>query len=125
MIGQHVSINYNTHNGHHAKIMSNTVITGNMEIGNHVFISNLVSKVNDNSLGNHGYEEEMRGLQIRDSAMIGCGAKLLPGVVVGERSVVGAEALVTKDVSAGKLAVGVPARIVRDLGIEIANRNPS
>jgi galactoside O-acetyltransferase len=47
---------------------------------------------------------------------LGAGCMLLPGVTVGERAVVGAGAVVTRDVPAGTLVVGVPARVVRSLG---------
>ena len=47
---------------------------------------------------------------------LGAGCMILPGVTVGERAVVGAGALVTRDVPPGKLVVGVPARVLRDVG---------
>ncbi len=48
-------------------------------------------------------------------AFISTGASLCPRVRVGDGSVVGAGAVVTRDVPAGVLAVGVPARVVREL----------
>ena len=44
------------------------------------------------------------------ACQIGAGALILPGVEIGEEAVVGAGAVVTKDVSAGAVVVGVPAR---------------
>jgi acetyltransferase-like isoleucine patch superfamily enzyme len=46
---------------------------------------------------------------------LGAGALILPGVRVGERAVVGAGAVVTRDVPAGKVVVGVPAHVVKDV----------
>nr|WP_300768873.1 hypothetical protein [uncultured Acetatifactor sp.] len=46
---------------------------------------------------------------------IGAGASLLPGVVVGRNAIIGASALVTKNVPAGKVVMGVPARVIRDI----------
>ena len=46
-------------------------------------------------------------------ASIGAGAVILPGVTVGERAMVGAGAVVTKDVPADSVVVGNPARVVR------------
>jgi len=46
-------------------------------------------------------------------ALVGLGARLLPGVQVGERCVVGAGSVVTHSAPAGATIVGVPARAVR------------
>lgn len=50
---------------------------------------------------------------IRRGAYIGAGALILPGVEIGECAVVGAGAVVTKDVPARTIVVGVPARFLR------------
>lgn len=50
---------------------------------------------------------------IEDHADIGCGACVLGSVVVGERSTIGANAVVLQDVPPHAVAVGVPARVVR------------
>ena len=52
---------------------------------------------------------------VEDYVTIGAGASLLPGVIVGENSIVGASALVTKNVPSGKVVMGVPAKVVRDV----------
>jgi acetyltransferase-like isoleucine patch superfamily enzyme len=52
---------------------------------------------------------------LRRGASIGAGAIVLPGVVVGERAMVGAGAVVTGDVPSDVVVVGNPARIVRRL----------
>lgn len=58
------------------------------------------------------------GIVIDDGAWIGAGAAILDGVRIGAGAVIGANAVVTRDVPARCVAVGVPARIVRDLGAE-------
>jgi UDP-2-acetamido-3-amino-2,3-dideoxy-glucuronate N-acetyltransferase len=55
---------------------------------------------------------------LRAGASIGAGAVILPGVVIGERAMVGAGAVVTKDVPADAVVVGNPARVVRTLDRE-------
>ena len=50
---------------------------------------------------------------VGSGSMIGTGAVILPGIKIGERCVIGAGALVTKDVADGLVAYGNPARIVR------------
>jgi acetyltransferase-like isoleucine patch superfamily enzyme len=52
---------------------------------------------------------------VRRGATIGAGAVILPGVTVGERAMVGAGAVVTKDVPNDAVVVGNPARVVRSL----------
>lgn len=56
-----------------------------------------------------------RGIRIGSNCWIGAGAIVLDGVSVGEGAAVGAGAVVTDDVPAHALAVGVPARVVRNL----------
>jgi acetyltransferase-like isoleucine patch superfamily enzyme len=55
------------------------------------------------------------GIRIEDNAWIGAGAIILDGVVVGQGACVGAGAVVTSSIPPRTLAVGVPARVVRDL----------
>ncbi|MFB9720652.1 sugar O-acetyltransferase [Planobispora longispora] len=54
-------------------------------------------------------------IMIGDNVWLGGGAIVLAGVTVGADSVIGAGAVVTKDIPAGVVAVGTPARVVRDL----------
>jgi serine O-acetyltransferase len=50
---------------------------------------------------------------IGDGVVIGAGAKVVGGVVIGPRAVIGANTVVSKDVPADTVAVGIPARILR------------
>ena len=52
---------------------------------------------------------------IGDGAHIGIGSIIMPGVTIGEGAVIGAGAVVTKDVPPYSVAVGVPAKVVRNL----------
>jgi maltose O-acetyltransferase len=54
-------------------------------------------------------------IAIGDNVWLGGGAIVLPGVTIGEDSVIGAGAVVTNDIPAGVVAIGSPARIVRSL----------
>lgn len=47
------------------------------------------------------------------------GAWIMPGVTIGENSIIGASAVVTKDIPANSIAVGVPAKVVRKLDGEV------
>ena len=54
-------------------------------------------------------------IHIKKGAWIGAGASVLPGVTIGKYAIVGAGAIVTKDVGDYEVAVGVPAKIVKTL----------
>ena len=57
-------------------------------------------------------------ISIGDNVWLGGGAIVCPGVTIGAHTVVGAGAVVTRDLPAGVVAVGVPARVLRELGPE-------
>jgi len=115
VVGRHVTVNYNTVIGQQVKIMDHSWLAGNMKIGNRVFISGGVFTANDNAIGLiSNYEEErIVGPVIEDDVAIGVNAVLLPHTVIGQGAIVGAGALVTKNVEAGTVVMGVPARFVR------------
>jgi acetyltransferase-like isoleucine patch superfamily enzyme len=122
IIAMGVTINYDTKIGSNVKIMDNTHITGKMLIEDDVFIGMLVTSANDNSMGRntilnkHDVEASpWLGPIIRRHATVGQGVCMLPGVEVGENSIIGANAVVTKSVPARVLAMGVPAKVIRDL----------
>lgn len=115
IISRNVSVNYNTKIGNHVKVMDNSHITGNMIIEDDVFISVLVATTNDNSIGRDSYSDNMKGAYIKKRAMIGAGANLLPNIVIGEGAIVGAGAVVTKDVPDKMLVLGMPARAIKEV----------
>lgn len=59
--------------------------------------------------------EYARPIRIGNDVWIGGGAIILPGVTIGDRSVIGAGSVVVHDVPAAKVVAGNPARIIRDL----------
>ena len=58
---------------------------------------------------------ETRPVTVGESAWIGAGVVLLPGASVGRGSVIGAGSVVTGTIPEGVLAVGAPARVIREL----------
>jgi len=58
---------------------------------------------------------ELKGPHIFREARIGANATLLPGVVIGKKSLVGAGSVVTKDVPEGVIVAGNPARVLRKI----------
>lgn len=59
--------------------------------------------------------ESAKPITLKDNVWLGGGVIVLPGVTIGENTVVGAGAVVTKDLPANVVALGNPARVVREL----------
>lgn len=60
--------------------------------------------------------EAARPITIEDNVWLGGGVIVCPGVRIGENSVIGAGSVVTKDIPHDVVAVGNPARVLRDIG---------
>ncbi|MBX4267578.1 acyltransferase [Clostridium estertheticum] len=58
-------------------------------------------------------ELEYLPINIKDNCNIGIGAVILPGVTIGEGSIIGANAVVNQNISALSIAVGVPAKVIK------------
>ena len=55
-------------------------------------------------------------IRIEENVWIGAGAVILPGVTIGKNSVIGAGSVVNRDIPANVVAVGVPCRVLREIG---------
>lgn len=120
VIGRNVCIEMNTHIGSHVLIETQAHITGNMTIEDYVFIGPNVTTMNDKVMGHPlQFRSKLResvnliGPTIKRGARIGSAASILPGVVVGEEAVVGAGAVVTKDVPPYTVVIQNPAKTVK------------
>lgn len=116
LIGQGVTIENDVVVGSSVKIQTGAYITAETKIEDHVFIAPMVVTTNDNFMGRTERHLTLKkGPTIKKAARIGANATLLPGIVIGEDAFVAAGSVVTKDVPARKLVMGVPARVVRDV----------
>jgi acetyltransferase-like isoleucine patch superfamily enzyme len=119
-IGTFVEIQKNAFIGKNCKISSHTFICEGVHIGDNVFVGHNVTFINDkyphatNEDGSMQNEADWKVVEtfVRNGASIGSSATILCGVTIGERAIVGAGSVVTKDVPPGATVAGVPARIV-------------
>jgi acetyltransferase-like isoleucine patch superfamily enzyme len=92
---------------------------GNIKIGKYCLIAAHTGII----ANNHIFSEPTRmirkqgltrqGVEIGDNCWLGYGVKVLDGVTIGEGSVIGAGAVVTKDIPPYSVAIGIPAKVVR------------
>jgi acetyltransferase-like isoleucine patch superfamily enzyme len=101
--------------GDRVTVKSGVQIWDGSVIGDDVFIGPNVTFTNDLYPRSKQYPEKFQGVRIHNGASIGANSTLLPGVTVGEKAMVGAGAVVTKDVPSRAVVVGNPAKIVRYL----------
>ena len=116
VIGRGALVENDTTIGARTRIQADAYVTAYSTLEEDVFVAPCVVTTNDNFMGRT--EERlaaMKGPTIRRGARVGGGAILCPGIEVGEEAFVGAGAVVTKDVPAGKVVVGSPARVLRDV----------
>ena len=116
IIGRAVTIEYETTIGEYTRICTHSQLTGNMIIGDHVFFGGAVATTNDKYMGRTG--NQFNGPIIKSGARIGANATILAGVIIGTDSIVGAGAVVTKDIPDYKIAVGIPARVVKEVPMD-------
>jgi acetyltransferase-like isoleucine patch superfamily enzyme len=122
-VGTFVEIQKGAAIGAHCKISSHTFICEGVTIEDDVFIGHGVMFTNDiyprstNADGSLQTEAdwEMVATQVKKRASIGTNATIIAGVTVGESALVGAGAVVTKDVPDYAIVAGVPARVIGDV----------
>jgi UDP-2-acetamido-3-amino-2,3-dideoxy-glucuronate N-acetyltransferase len=120
-VGTFVEIQRGAIIGRRCKIQSHTFICEGVEIADEVFVGHGVMFTNDllpratNQDGSlkGGDDWKCETTRIGRRASIGSGATLLCGITIGEEALIGAGAVVTKDVPARAVVVGNPARVIR------------
>lgn len=120
-VGAFVEIQKGASIGKNCKISSHTFICEGVHIGDGVFVGHNVTFINDkfpravNADGSLQTEADWACIEthIEDGASIGSSATILCGIRVGKGAIVGAGSVVTKDVPAGAVVAGNPARMVQ------------
>lgn len=122
-IGPFVEIQRDATVGKRVKIQSHTFICSGVDIGDEVFIGHGVMFINDRFPRATNTDGSLKGADdwvcgktvIGRRASIGSNATILCGVTVGENAIVGAGAVVTRDVLPNAVVAGNPARVIREV----------
>ena len=101
--------------GNNVTVKSGVQLWDGILIEDDVFIGPNATFTNDRFPRSKVYPDEFLKTILRKGCSIGANATVLPGVKIGEDSMIAAGAVVTKDVPARTLVAGVPARIIREL----------
>lgn len=122
-LGTFVEIQKNATIGKNCKISSHTFVCEGVTIEDNVFIGHNVTFTNDiyprattaDGALQTGADWTVEPTLVKRGASIGSGATILARVTIGENAIVGAGAVVTKDVPANSIVAGNPARFLRSL----------
>ncbi len=104
--------------GARVSVQTNVYLTAYSLVEDDVFVGPGVTTTNDDTMSRHEPEAQLVGAVLRRACRIGGGSVLVPGVEVGEEAFVAAGAVVTRDVPPRAVAMGAPARVVREVGDE-------
>lgn len=133
-LGPDTYIDYNTYFRYSKRIIigSNTVINRGCKFFGSYFEKSVIIEIGNNvaiapfccffSAG-HDYEyidlpDIAASIIIKDNVWIGGKSIILPGVTIGEGSIIGAGSIVTKDIPAWSIAVGNPAKVIKSRKIK-------
>ena len=120
-IGNNVSIGTSSVVEHHVILGNNvrihtqafvpemSILEDGAWIGPNAVITNAAYPLSPN------VKNELKGAIVKKNAKIGANATLLPGITIGENALVGAGAVVTKDVPSNKVVAGNPAKVINDV----------
>ncbi len=123
-IGAFVEIQKNATVGKNCKISSHTFICEGVTVEDGVFIGHSVAFINDiyprataasGELQEQGQDWSVETTLVKKGASIGSGATILAKVTIGENAMVGAGAVVTRDVPDNTIVAGNPARVLRTI----------
>ena len=122
-VGTFVEIQKGAKIGNRCKVSSHSFICEGVTLEDDVFIGHNVTFINDrypratNAAGQLQTEADWKCIPtlVKCGASIGSGTTLLCGITIGERAVIGAGSVVTKNVPPGAIVAGNPARLLKTL----------
>lgn len=103
--------------GNNVTIKSGVFLWDGARIGDNVFIGPNATFTNDLYPRSKSYPDKFLSIIVEKGASIGANATILPGIIIGSYAIVGAGAVVTKNVPSYAVVVGNPARIIRRIEV--------
>lgn len=117
-IGRGSAIDNDVLVGARVSVQTGVYLAAQSVVEDDVFVGPGVTTTNDSAMGRHAPGEPLRGALLRRACRIGGGVVICPGIEVGEEAFVAAGAVVAADVPPRAVVMGVPARVVREVGDE-------
>ena len=114
-VGTHSIVEHHVRIGNNVRVHSNafipeySVLEDGAWVGPNVVFTNALYPLSQDA------KKNLKGPHLLPGAKIGANATLLPGVVIGRNALVGAGAVVVRDVPDGKVVIGNPARVTKDV----------
>ena len=116
VLGRGSTLDFDTVVGARVSVQTLVYITAGTIVEDDVFIGPGVVMTNDDTMDRHGPETPLRGATLKRGCRVGGGVVLTPGVVIGEEAFIAAGTVVVRDVPDRAVVMGVPGRVVRQVG---------
>jgi UDP-2-acetamido-3-amino-2,3-dideoxy-glucuronate N-acetyltransferase len=118
VIGRGSVVDNDVQIGARVRVQTNVYLTAFTVIEDDVFVGPGVTTTNDDTMSRHAEDAPLQGVTLRRACRVGGGVVLTPGVEIGEEAFIAAGAVVTRDVPPRAVVIGVPGRVVREVGEE-------
>ncbi|MTD45603.1 N-acetyltransferase [Conexibacter sp. W3-3-2] len=125
VVGRGATVDPRSTVGARVRLQAHVYLTAFSTVEDDVFVGPGAVTTNDDTMARLPEGRALQGATLRRACRVGGGAVLTPGVEVGEEAFVAAGAVVTADVPARAVVMGVPARVVRRVpDAELLERGP-
>jgi acetyltransferase-like isoleucine patch superfamily enzyme len=118
VIGRGSAVDNDVLIGERVRVQTDVYLTAYSVVEDDVFVGPGSVTTNDSTMSRHGADFALEGAVLRRACRIGGAAVLTPGTEIGEEAYVAAGAVVVRDVPPRAVVMGVPARVVREVGDE-------
>jgi acetyltransferase-like isoleucine patch superfamily enzyme len=115
VIGRGSAVDNDVRVGARVRVQTDVYLTAYSVVEDDVFVGPGVLTTNDSTMARHDYDYPVVGVTLRRACRVGGAAVITPGIEIGEEAFIAAGAVVTKDVPARGVVMGVPGRNVREV----------